>query len=72
MNVKAFLIFRGHLSNQHQTTLIHNAKMVLKLFCHRLRICLYVSTVHHIIQFSMSRIKLHVVIWLWANLHSCV
>lgn len=40
MNVKAVLIFRGHLSNQHQTTLIHNAKMVLKLFCHRLKICL--------------------------------
>lgn len=37
MNVKAVLIFRGQLSNQHQTTLILIAKTVLILLSFSLK-----------------------------------
>lgn len=46
MNVKAVLIFRRRLSNQHQTTLILIAKMVLMLLLYGgLKMCLDVSKI---------------------------
>lgn len=43
MNVKAVLIFRGQLSNQHQQQILI-AKMVFNVFfCSGLKICLDVS-----------------------------